>query len=223
MQSLYLSEICTILLYVQQYFFEIFVTFSICAAYIRQKDERRDTMDDVTLIRMLRQKKNESVEAMVDKYSAYVSTVIRNVVGGMLCESDVEEMTADVFISVWKNSEKLCADTFKAYLAVIARNISVGRLRKLHYTVPIDEMEIDDNSDVENSTDNKLIAEEFNSVMAEMPPRDRELLLRFYFYYQKIPEIAAEMNISESNCKTALHRARIRLKEKLIERGYNHE
>lgn len=180
-------------------------------------------MDDAKLIRMLRQKKNDSLEALVDKYSAYVSTVVRNVVSGMLGESDVEEMTADVFISVWKNADRLCADTFKAYLAVIARNIAVGRLRKLHYTVPIDEMEIDDSSDVENSTDNKLLAEEFNSVMAEMSTRDRELLLRFYFYYQKIPKIAAEMNISESSCKTALHRARIRLKEKLIERGYNYE
>ncbi len=180
-------------------------------------------MDDEKLVRMLKKKKDEALEALVDKYSAYVSTVVRNVVSGMLGESDVEEITADVFISVWKNTERLCADTLRAYLAAIARNISVDRLRRLHFTVPIDEMEIDDSSDVENSTDNKLIAEEFNSVIGEMSPRDRELLLRFYFYYQKIPQIAAEMDISESACKTGLYRARNRLKEKMVERGYGYE
>jgi RNA polymerase sigma-70 factor (ECF subfamily) len=180
-------------------------------------------MDDVKLVQLLKQKKDEALEALVDKYSAYVSTVIRNVVGGMLGESDVEEMTADVFISVWKNTGKLVGDTLRAYLAVSARNISIDRLRRLHYTVPIDELEIDDCSDVESATDQKLIAEEFNSVMAELPERDRELLLRFYFYYQKIPQIAAEMNISESSCKTGLHRARNKLKEKMIERGYGYE
>lgn len=180
-------------------------------------------MDDARLVELLKQKKDEALEALVDKYSAYVSTVVRNVVSGMLGESDVEEMTADVFIAVWKNTDKLCDDTLRAYLAVIARNISVDRLRRLHYTVPIDELEIGDSSDVEHSTDQKLIAEEFNSVIAEMSPRDRELLLRFYFYYQKIPQIAAEMNISESSCKTGLHRARNRLKEQMIERGYGYE
>lgn len=180
-------------------------------------------MDDEKLVRLLKKKKDEALEALVDKYSAYVSTVVRNVVSGMLGESDVEELTADVFISVWKNTERLCADPLRAYLAAIARNISVDRLRRLHFTVPIDEMEIDDNSDVESNADKKLIAEEFNSVIGEMSPRDRELLLRFYFYYQKIPQIAAEMDISESACKTGLHRARNRLKEKMVERGYGYE
>ena len=85
--------------------------------------------------------------------------------------------------------------------------------------MPIDELEIDDSSDVESNTDQRLIADEFNSVINEMSQRDRELLLRYYFYYQKIPQIAAEMSISESSCKTGLFRARNRLKEKLIERG----
>ena len=180
-------------------------------------------MDDEKLVRLLRKKKEEALEALVEKYSAYVSTVARNVAGGTLGNSDIEEITADVFITVWKKSSELCADTLRSYLAVIARNISIDRLRKLHYTVPIDELEIDDSSDVESNTDQRLIADEFNSVINEMSQRDRELLLRYYFYYQKIPQIAAEMSISESSCKTGLFRARNRLKEKFIERGYGYE
>ena len=72
-------------------------------------------MDDEKLVRLLRKKKEEALEALVEKYSAYVSTVARNVAGGTLGNSDIEEITADVFITVWKKSSELCADTSRSH------------------------------------------------------------------------------------------------------------
>ena len=46
-------------------------------------------MDDEKLVRLLRKKKEEALEALVEKYSAYVSTVARNVAGGTLGNSDI--------------------------------------------------------------------------------------------------------------------------------------
>ena len=68
-----------------------------------------------------------------------------------------------------------------------------------------------------------MLADELNRIVGEMEPRSRELLLRYYYYYQKTPQIAAEMQMSEASCRTALHRARKKLKKKLIERGYGNE
>ncbi|MBP5362470.1 MAG: sigma-70 family RNA polymerase sigma factor [Ruminococcus sp.] len=180
-------------------------------------------MEDKKLVRQLRRKDEKALVMLVEQYSSYVSTVISNIVHGVLSESDIEEMTADVFIRMWNNSEKLRAETFRSYMAAIARNLSVDRLRKMHFTVEIDEIELGDSSDIESETERRMLADELNRTIGEMEPRNRELLLRFYYYYQKIPQIATEMRMSESACKTALHRARNKLKEMLEERGYGNE
>ena len=180
-------------------------------------------MEDKKLVRQLRRKDEKALVLLVERYSAYVSTVVRNIVSGVLSESDIEELTADVFIRMWNSSEKLRAETLRPYMAAIARNLAVDRLRSLHFTVELDEIELSDGSDIEYETERRMLADELDRTIGEMEPRNRELLLRFYYYYQKIPQIAAEMRMSESACKTALHRARNKLKEILEERGYGNE
>ena len=180
-------------------------------------------MEDRKIARQLRRKDEKALVMLVERYSAYVSTVVRNIVSGVLSDSDIEELTADVFIRMWKSSEKLCAETLRPYMAAIARNLAIDRLRSMHFTVELDEIELGDGSDIEYETERRMLADELDRTIGEMEPRNRELLLRFYYYYQKIPQIAAEMRMSESACKTALHRARNKLKEMLEERGYCNE
>lgn len=180
-------------------------------------------MEDKKLVQKHKKKSEKAFVSLIEQYSAYVSTVVRNIVSGAMTESDVEEVTADVFIVIWKNIDKLRPETLRSYLAAIARNLSIDRLSRLHLTIPIDELELDDTLDVEYDTERKILVESFNEVLNEMDLRSKELLLRHYFYYQKISQIAAEMKLSETACKTGLHRARKKLKEKLNERGYSDE
>ena len=180
-------------------------------------------MDNKKLVQQLNNKDEKALMVLVERYSAYVSTVVRNIAGSVLSDSDIEEITADVFICLWKSSEKLRAKTLRSYIAAIARNLSVDRLRALHFTVEIDEIELGDGSNLEVETERRMLADELNRIVGEMEPRSRELLLRYYYYYQKTPQIAAEMQMSEASCRTALHRARKKLKKKLIERGYGNE
>lgn len=180
-------------------------------------------MTDEQLVLQLKKKNEKAFAELIERYSGYVSTVVRNIVSDKMSESDVEEITADVFITVWKNKDRLRPETLKAYLAAIARSLSIDRLRRLHLTLPIDELVLDDDTDVEHSIEQRILAEAIGEALNEMEPRDKELLLRYYYFCQKISRIAAEMKLSEAACKTALHRARKKLKEKLTERGYKHE
>lgn len=180
-------------------------------------------MQNKKLVRQLKRQSEKALVLLVQRYSAYVSTVIRNVSLNAITESDVEEIAADVFITIWNNTDKLCADSLDAYLATIARNLTIDRLRRLHHSIPIDEIELDDNTDIERETEKKLLVEELAKALDEMEEENKEILLRFYFYYQHIPDIAKEMQLTESACKTRLHRARKKLKGKLTERGYDSE
>ena len=180
-------------------------------------------MDDKKLVRQLEKKDETALIALIERYSAYVSTIVRNIVNGALYSSDIEEITADVFIRLWNCSGKLRVENLRSYIAAIARNLAIDRLRVMHYTVNLDEIEFGDGSDIEFETEHSMLAYELKRTINEMDSRNRELLLRFYYYYQQIPQIAAEMSMSEVACKTALHRARYKLKQKLIERGYDNE
>ena len=45
---------------------------------------------------------------------------------------------------------------------------------------------------------------------------DREVFLRFYYYYQKSADIAADMGLNESTVRTKLNRGRAKLRDFLL-------
>ncbi len=180
-------------------------------------------MDDIKLVHQLNMKNENALAALIERYSGYVSTVIRNISRGVLDSSDIEEVISDVFIKIWNNAGHLRAETLRSYIAVIARNLAIDKMRSKHIQLPLDEIETDNGQDIEYETERKLLVRELNRIITEMQPRDRELLVRFYFYYQSLPQIAEEMKLGLSACTTALHRARNKLRKKLTERGYDYE
>lgn len=58
-----------------------------------------------------------------------------------MSKEDIEEVVADACIKLWYNSEKIMEEgSLKSYLASIARNTAVDRLRKYEMVVSIEEM-----------------------------------------------------------------------------------
>ena len=52
-----------------------------------------------------------------------------------------------------------------------------------------------------------------------LPPEDKEIFLRHYYYAQSIKEISDHMALNESTIKTKLRRGRMKLKEALTKGG----
>ena len=57
--------------------------------------------------------------------------------------------------------------------------------------------------------------------LLSLNPVDREVMLRFYFYYQKTADIAADMELNESTVRTKLNRGRAKLRDFLTREGHN--
>lgn len=87
-------------------------------------------MQERILIRRLKQHQPQALEELIETYSPYVGTIVRNIIGKYLSESDVEELTADVFLAVWEHTDQLKAGKLTAYLAAIARNRARKRLQQ---------------------------------------------------------------------------------------------
>ncbi len=73
-------------------------------------------------LQRLAKKEETALIWVIERYSGYVSTVVYNVIGANMTLSDVEEVTSDVFCTLWANGDRVAPGKLKAHLSGIARN-----------------------------------------------------------------------------------------------------
>ena len=178
-------------------------------------------MDDKSALRALKHKDETALAWFIDRYAAYVNTIIYNIIGSSMTVSDVEEVSSDVFLTLWLNAERISPGKVKAYLSGIARNKAKEKTRLIGQELPLDEdMLIISDSDFERDMEIEEQSKFLKSAILAMQHPDREIFLRHYYYYQSVAQIADEMSINISSVKTRLRRGRNKLKEALCEGGY---
>lgn len=181
-------------------------------------------MNDASALRALKRKEEKALEWIIDRYSAYVGTIIGNILGDFMTTADIEEAVMDVFLILWRNSEKVRQGKLKAYLGGLARNKAKEKLRKAKWDIPLeDDMILISSENPERDFSAKEQARFIRLALAKMPYPDREIFIRHYYYYQTVEALAREMGMNPSTVKTKLRRGREKLKEVLLEGGYGVE
>lgn len=183
-------------------------------------------VSDLTEEQALRQMKQGSQDALawfIQRYGAYVSTIIHNIIGQRMSNADVEEVASDVFLALWNNAGKILPNAARSWLATVARNTARSRLRRASDTLPLDEKAvIVDDRTPEATLERREQAVRVRMALLSLNPVDREVFLRFYYYYQKTADIAADMGLNESTVRTKLNRGRAKLRDFLL-REDNHD
>ena len=85
-------------------------------------------MTEEQALRQMQRGSQEALAWFIDRYGAYVSAVIRGILGTALAESDVEETASDVFFSLWNNAGKVHSGAARPWLSAVARNAARDRL-----------------------------------------------------------------------------------------------
>ena len=182
-------------------------------------------VSDLTEEQALWQMKQGSQDALawfIQRYGAYVSTIIHNIIGQRMSNADVEEVASDVFLALWNNAGKILPNAARSWLATVARNTARSRLRRASDTLPLDEEAvIVDDRTPEATLERREQAVRVRMALLSLNPVDREVFLRFYYYYQKTA-IAADMGLNESTVRTKLNRGRAKLRDFLL-REDNHD
>lgn len=183
-------------------------------------------VSDLTEEQALWQMKQGSQDALawfIQRYGAYVSTIIHNIIGQRMSNADVEEVASDVFLALWNNAGKILPNAARSWLATVARNTARSRLRRASDTLPLDEEAvIVDDRTPEATLECREQAVRVRMALLSLNPVDREVFLRFYYYYQKTADIAADMGLNESTVRTKLNRGRAKLRDFLL-REDNHD
>lgn len=181
-------------------------------------------VDEREALKKLKRKNESALEWFIDRYAAYVNTIIYNIIGSSMSSSDIEEVSSDVFFTLWVNAKRISPGKAKAFLGGVARNKAKEYTRKIGAEVPLeDDIILVSEENLEHDIEERERARYIREVILAMQYPDREIFFRYYYFYQPVTEIAEEMNINLSTVKTKLHRGRKRLKEILTKGGYTIE
>ena len=156
--------------------------------------------DEAELLQRLRNREKNSIDEAIRIYTPYLSTVLYHMAGNSLPKEDIEEIVADVFVVLWKNTGRidLQKGTLRSYLAAVARNFALKRLnRKMEHT-SLDDIELSDGKNfMEENFHNNYVWE---TVMSLGEP-DSEIFVRRYKFDEKIKDISKAMGLNISTVK----------------------
>ena len=166
----------------------------------------------------------KAFERIMKEYAGYVFYVIGRHSCGILTREDMEEIADDTFITLWKNREK--ADPGRPlmpYLAVIARNLTVNRLRSQTLTVSLDgeegAAELKDEGFEQKLEDSEALEAIFDA-MDELTEKQRNIFTACYIYGESLAAISERLGYSPPDVRTTLFRAREAIRRILRERGH---
>lgn len=175
------------------------------------------------LIKKLNSSSIGAFEQIMRGYSGYVSAVIRNHSRELLSREDMEEILSDTFVALWQNRAGIDPEKpLMPYLAVTARNKVMNCLRRTRLTVSIEDVELSDSS-LEGQLENSAVVDDILNAAKTLSEKQHDVFIRFYLYGESLDTISKGMEISASDSRTSLFRAREAVKKYLSERGYFNE
>ncbi len=162
-----------------------------------------------------------SFAQLVQRYQSYVFTLVLRFTDN---REDAEEISQDVFVKAYRSLADFRGDAkFSTWLYTIVRTSCITFLRKKRLdTTSLDnertslQVENKESGFRANAIETKSKHAMVNEAIKMLSPDDSQILTLFYKGEQSLEEIGQVMNLDPNTVKVKLHRARNRLKEKMV-------
>lgn len=176
--------------------------------------------DDIQIINQVLQGDQQSFEELIKRYQSFVFTIalryIRN-------REDAEEIAQDVFVKAYRSLADFRGDArFSTWLYTIAINTTKTFLRKekphidsMDNTMISETVNGQHTGNGANLTEQRSTQLLLSKAIGLLSPDDAMIITLFYKAEQSIEETGVIMGLTPNAVKVKLHRARLRLKEKL--------
>lgn len=176
---------------------------------------------DSEIISLVLSGDHNSYAMLVDRYKSYVFTLTLRFTKN---REDAEEVSQDIFIKAYRSLADFKGTAkFSTWLYTIVNTTCITFLRKKRLEVKsLDDektFEVADNQDsgfTANVVEQKSRQNMVNQAIAMLSPDDAEIITLFYKNEQSLEEISKILGLEVNAAKVRLHRARGRLKEKMV-------
>lgn len=179
-------------------------------------------MQDQAIIDLICEGDELGFVSLADKYERLLFHIAKGILGNR--SRDIEECINDTYLKLWNNIEQFDMNkaSLKTYLKVIIRNTAINKLRDLSRheknQLPDDITDIakyyaDQSQSVEKEVFGKESIEQLNDLIRNLKERDRELIIRKYFYLQSSKHMASAMNMTVTAIDSRISRLRKKIKQ----------
>ncbi|MEG0383748.1 MAG: sigma-70 family RNA polymerase sigma factor [Solibacillus sp.] len=160
---------------------------------------------DEKIIRAIQQQREYGVTMLLEQYGGLLRSIVCKYIAGR--PQEIEECMADIVVSIWYHIDDFddTKNTFKNWIAVIAKFKAIDALRKLqrqHSTVELPEQ----------------LAEEatptldWAALLDQLPLQEQHIFKQYYFEGAKTKTIASQYEAKESWVHNKLSRSRKKLR-----------
>ena len=183
-------------------------------------------MEDRDIVTLYWQRDQEAIRQTDRQYGRYLSSIAFHILAD---REDSRETVNDTYLRAWDSMPPHRPQVLATYLGRITRQLSIDRWRARgrakrggsQYALSLEELgdcvPARDSSD--RLVDDLSLAELLNHFLSELPVGQRKIFVRRYWYLSPVKEIAADLDISESNVKMSLLRSRDKLRLLLEKEG----
>ena len=178
-------------------------------------------MEEQLLLDRMRQRDETALEELMKEYEAFLIRVVSQILVPYMTMEDVQEVVSDTFYSVWRRADALdlTKGTLRAYLAASARNGANNKFRGFRGELPLQEYDMVETESLFDRMEQKEKSRIIGEILSEMKEKEREILIRYYYFYENTTTIAVKMNLRVNTVKSLLRRGRKKMEKRLRERG----
>jgi RNA polymerase sigma-70 factor (ECF subfamily) len=180
-----------------------------------------EMLDEDAVLKLVDQARAGDRAARQRLYRQHVGRVYRTVRGALRSDAEAEDVTQDAMLTALTSLHRYSPRSgtrFVAWLTTIAVNTMRRRFRRrrpeLTATGELPEVPAAD-SDVGDDIDRARQRAALLRALAELEPREREIVSLRYGAELNAAEIAAQLRIEPANVRKILERARVRLGERI--------
>lgn len=176
---------------------------------------------DHDIVKLLKKRDQKAIVLLGEHYEK----LIRYIAGTILADRDdeIDECVNDIYMKVWMHGAEYDYKkaSFKTYIKAITRNTALNYLRKVktqeeHEDSDQYETIQDEYVDYRLGPEEKAVQKEevkiLENVLKSMKKKDRELVIRRFYYLQSTRQIAAAMKMTENAVDSKLSRLRKKIK-----------
>jgi RNA polymerase sigma-70 factor (ECF subfamily) len=163
-------------------------------------------LTDQQLMEQIRGRQTEALARVYDLYSTVVYSVAMRVLRDSAASEDVMQ---EVFLKLWQKPESFADQrgSLCGWLAVVARNRAIDRIRGGRRFENVDDMQLSNNFDLANSAERDILLAKVRVVLETMPPDQRQAVEMAFFEGHTHTEIAEQTGQPLGTVKTRIRSA----------------
>jgi RNA polymerase sigma-70 factor (ECF subfamily) len=178
---------------------------------------------EIELLELLIKHPERGLEKIMNRYMAFVYTIVYGKLTGIYNKHDIEECVGDVFYGIYRSRTTIDLEkgSLKAYIAVLAKRRAIDVFRKRRdrtANLSIDECAHDwlvSDTDVEKAVVDSATTSLLTQAIKDLGEPDSQIIIRKYYFGQSTKMIAKSLGMKENTVDKKVSRALAKLKQAL--------